>query len=53
MNKTELINLLIGLLALAYTAGILQQFNQEPLLEPAPYVHCVPQNPATTCPLRV
>lgn len=49
MNKPELINLLIGLLALAYTAGILQPFNQDPVPEPVPYVLCVPQPPATTC----
>lgn len=51
MNKTELTNLLIGLLALAYTAGILQPFNQDPVPEPVPvpvpYVLCVPQPPAT------
>lgn len=55
MNKPELINLLIGLLALAYTAGILQPLNQDPVPEPVPvpYVLCVPQPPATTCLLRV
>jgi hypothetical protein len=53
MNKTELINLLIGLLALAYTAGILQPLNSAPVPEPTPYVHCIPQPPAKTCLLRV
>lgn len=53
MNKTELTNLLIGLLALAYTAGILTPFNQDPVPEPVPYVLCVPLLPAKTCLLKV
>lgn len=53
MNKPELINLLIGLLALAYTAGILKPFNSDSVPEPVPYVLCVPQPPATACLLRV
>jgi hypothetical protein len=53
MNKTELTNLLIGLLALAYTAGILTPFNQDPVPEPVPYVLCVPLPPAKTCLLKV
>lgn len=51
MNK--LINTLIALLTLAYTAGILQPLQPTPVPEPAPYVLCVHQPPATTCLLRV
>lgn len=53
MNRTELINLLIGLLALAYTAGILQPFNRDLVPAPVPYVLCMPTPPAATCLLKV
>lgn len=53
MNKTELTNLLIGLLALAYTAGILKPLHHDQVSLPVPYMLCVPQPPATTCLLRL
>lgn len=53
MNKLELTNLLIGLLALAYTAGILKPLNSYSVPEPLPYVICMPIPSATTCLLRV
>lgn len=53
MNKLPLINTLIALLALAYTAGFLNPLAPKPEPTPAPYVLCVSQPPATTCLLRV
>ncbi|MGE8499150.1 MAG: hypothetical protein ACN6O6_16715 [Pseudomonas sp.] len=53
MNKLPLINTLIALLALAYTAGILQPLKPAPVAEPVPYRLCVPQPPAATCLLGV